>query len=164
MVTIQQYCEFMMNAKIQDFLAQKRIAVAGVSRNPQTEAANFIYRKLRTAGYEVFAVNPHAERVEGDRCYPDLKSISPPVQAVMIATRPEVAEQIVRECAELGVSRVWMHRSFGTGSVSDAAAKFCQDHHITVIPGGCPMMFCQPVDFGHKCMRWILRLTGGLPK
>jgi hypothetical protein len=154
----------MMNAKIQDFLAQKRIAVAGVSRNPQSEAANFIYRKLRAAGYEVFPVNPHAERVEGDRCYPDLKSIPPPVQAVMIATRPEVAEQIVHECAEIGVTRVWMHRSFGTGSVSDAAAKFCQDHHIIVISGGCPMMFCQPVDFGHKCMRWILRLSGGLPK
>jgi predicted CoA-binding protein len=154
----------MMNAKIEDFLAQKRIAVAGVSRNPQTEAANFIYRKLRAAGYEVFPVNPHAERVEGDRCYPDLKSIPQSVQAVMIATRPEVAEQIVHECAEIGISRVWMHRSFGTGSVSAAAAKFCQDNKITVISGGCPMMFCQPVDFGHKCMRWILRLTGGLPK
>jgi predicted CoA-binding protein len=153
-----------MNLKIQDFLAQKRIAVAGVSRNPQTEAANFIYRKLRAAGYEVFPVNPHAERVEGDRCYPDLKSIPQPVQAVMIATRPEVAEQIVHECAEIGISRVWMHRSFGTGSVSAAAAQFCQDNKITVISGGCPMMFCQPVDFGHKCMRWILRLSGGLPK
>jgi predicted CoA-binding protein len=153
-----------MNAKIADFLAQKRIAVAGVSRNPQTEAANFIYRKLRAAGYEVFPVNPHATMVEGDHCYPNLKTIPQPVDAVMIATRPEAAEQLVHECAEIGVTRVWMHRSFGTGSVSDAATKFCQDHHITVIPGGCPMMFCQPVDFGHKCMHWILRLTGGLPK
>jgi hypothetical protein len=154
----------MMNAKIEDFLAQKRIAVAGVSRNPQGEAANVIYRKLRAAGYEVFPVNPHAERVEGDRCYPDLKSIPPPVQGVVIATRPEAAEQLVHECADIGVSRVWMHRSFGTGSVSETATKFCRDHDIAVIPGGCPMMFCQPVDFGHKCMRWILSVTGGLPQ
>jgi predicted CoA-binding protein len=93
----------MMNTKISDFLAQKRIAVAGVSRNPQTEAANLIYRKLRAAGYEVFPVNPHAERVEGDRCYPNLKAISPPVDGVVIATRPEAAEQLVRECAAIEV-------------------------------------------------------------
>lgn len=154
----------MMNSMIQDFLAQKRIAIAGVSRHPQGEAANVVYRKLREAGYQVFPINPNAERVEGDRCYPNLKSISPPVDAVVIATRPEAAEQLVHECAEIGVSRVWMHRSFGPGSVSDAATQFCRDNQITVIPGGCPMMFCQPVDFGHKCMRWILNLTGGLPK
>ncbi|MCG3121413.1 MAG: hypothetical protein ALAOOOJD_04491 [bacterium] len=153
-----------LNAKITDFLAQKRIAVAGVSRHPKGEAANFIYNKLRESGYNVFPVNPNAETVEGDRCYPNLKAISPPVDGVVIATRPEVAEQLVRECAEIGVTRVWMHRSFGAGSVSAAAAKFCQDNKITVIPGGCPMMFCQPVDFGHKCMRWILKLTGGLPQ
>jgi hypothetical protein len=153
-----------MNPNIQDFLAQKRIAVAGVSRNPQGEAANFIYRKLRAAGYEVVPVNPNATSVEGDPCYPNLKAIPQHVDGVVIATRPEIAEQLVHECADIGVSRVWMHRSFGTGSVSDAAAKFCQDNNINVIPGGCPMMFCPPVDFGHKCMRWILRLTGGLPK
>jgi hypothetical protein len=75
-----------------------------------------------------------------------------------------VAERIVRECAAVGVSRVWMHRSFGTGSVSETAVKFCNENNITVIAGGCPMMFCEPVDFGHKCMRWILKWSGGLPK
>ena len=153
-----------MNTQVEDFLAQKRIGVAGVSRHTQGEAANFIYRTLRERGYEVFPINPNTEIAEGDRCYPNLKSISPAVDAVVIATRPEVAEEIVRECAEIGVSRVWMHRSFGTGSVSDTATKFCRDHRIAVIPGGCPMMFCPPVDFGHQCMRWLLRLTGGLPK
>jgi predicted CoA-binding protein len=152
-----------MNPNIQDFLSQKRIAIAGVSRNPQGAAANLIYHKLRETGHEVFPVNPNAETVEGDHCYPNLKALPHPIDAVMIATRPEVAEQLVHECADLGISRVWMHRSFGAGSVSDNATKFCQEHHITVIAGGCPMMFCQPVDVGHKCMRWILRLTGGLP-
>jgi hypothetical protein len=153
-----------MNSNIQDFLAQKRIAVAGVSRHPQGAAANLIYRKLRDTGHEVFAVNPNAATVEGDPCYPNLKTIPQAVDAVVIATRPDVAEELVHECADLGVSRVWMHRSFGAGSVSNNATKFCQEHHIAVIPGGCPMMFCQPVDFGHKCMRWILQVTGGLPK
>ncbi len=92
------------------------------------------------------------------------QNVSEPIDGVVISTRPEVTGQIVQECAEVGVSRVWMHRSFGQGSVSDEATKFCQDHNITVIPGGCPMMFCEPVDFGHKCMRWFLGLTGGLPR
>jgi len=153
-----------VNTRIDDFLAQKCLAVAGVSHEPKGGVGNTIYRKLRGAGYRVFPINPNAESVEGDRCYPNLKSVPEAVGGVVIATRPEVAEQIVRECAELGISRVWMHRSFGGGSVSDAATKFCRDNNISVIPGACPMMFCQPVDFGHKCMRWVLRFTGGMPK
>ncbi len=154
----------MMTPDIQNFLAQKRLAVAGVSRNPKGSAANLIYHKLRETGYEVFPINPYAEMIAGERCYPNLKTISPTVEGVVIATRPEIAEQIVHECAEIGVSRVWMHRSFGAGSLSEAAVKFCHEHHIAVIAGGCPLLFCPPVDFGHKCMRWILQATGGLPK
>jgi predicted CoA-binding protein len=152
-----------LKESVDDFLAQKRIAVVGVSRGGR-EAANTVYRKLRGAGYQVFAVNPNADEVEGDTCYPNLTSIPGGVEAVVIATSPEVTESVVRDCAEQGISRVWMHRSFGKGSVSQAAADFCRDNNITVIPGGCPMMFCAPVDFGHTCMRWILNLTGGLPK
>ena len=148
---------------VEDFLAQRRLAVTGVSRSG-AEAANLIYRKLREAGYEVFAVNPNAAEVEGDRSYPDLKSIPGSVDGVVVATHPRVSEQIVKDCAELGIARVWMHRSFGAGSVSAAAVQFCRDKGITVIAGGCPMMFCKPVDVGHRCMRWILGLTGGLPR
>jgi predicted CoA-binding protein len=82
----------------------------------------------------------------------------------VVATAPQATEAVVRECAELGIGRVWMHRSFGEGSVSDSAVAFCRENNIEVIPGGCPMMFCEPVDFGHKCIRWWLNLTGGLPK
>lgn len=153
-----------VDSRIKDFLAQKRIGVAGVSGSDTNQPANMIYRKLRDTGYQVFAVNPNAEEVEGDRCYPDLRAVPGGLDAVVVCTRPETADEIVRQCAEVGVSRVWMHRSFGTGSVSRTAAKFCDDNDITVIPGGCPMMFCEPVDFGHKCMRWVLRLTGGLPR
>lgn len=148
---------------VESFLAQKRIAVAGVSRS-KNEAANIVYRKLRDSGYQVFPVNPNASELEGETCYADLKSVPGGVDAVVIATHPRVAGQIVRECAELGISHVWMHRSFGRGSVSDDAVGYCREHGIRVIPGGCPMMFCEPVDFGHKCMRWISKLTGGLPK
>ena len=148
---------------VEDFLAQKRIAVAGVSRSGG-HPANSVYRKLRNAGYQVFPTNPNAKEVEGDTCYPDLTSIPNGVDGVVIATPPRVTERIVRECAETGISRVWMHRSFGEGSVSKEAVSFCRENNITVIPGGCPMMFCDPVDIGHKCMRWFLGMTGRLPK
>ncbi len=149
-----------INELTTDFLAQKRIAVAGVSRT-ENDAANSIYRKLRDNGYTVFAINPNAETVEGDPCYHDLKSIPGGVDGVVIVTTPEVTEQIVRECSEAGVTRVWMHRSFGAGSTSDAAVRYCEEHGIAVIPAGCPMMFCSP-DFGHRCMKWIMQMTGKL--
>lgn len=153
-----------LEARIHDFLDQTRIAVAGVSRTRQ-DAANAIYRKLKGAGHQVFPINPNTTTFEGDTCYPDLKSIPGGVDGVVIVTRPQLTEQIVRQCAEVGVTRVWMHQSMMTAatSVSHEAVDFCHEHGISVIAGACPMMFCAPVDFGHKCMRWMLRATGHLP-
>ena len=149
---------------VTDFLAQKRIAVAGVSGRNHDAPGNLIYRKLRDSGYEVYALNPNTSVAEHDRCYPDLHALPQPVDAMVITTAPETAEDLVQDCAEAGVSRVWLHRSFGQGSVSEKAVEFCRDHQMTVIAGGCPMMFCQPPDWGHRCMRWVLALSGGLPK
>jgi len=146
-----------------DFLAQKRIAVVGVSRSSK-EAANLVYRTLRSRGYEVFAVNPNAEEVEGDRSFHDLASIPGKVDAALIATPSDLAETVVEECARAGITRVWMHRSFGEGSVSRAATELGREKGITVIEGGCPMMFLPGADIGHKCMRWMLGVTGRLPK
>lgn len=148
---------------VEDFLAQKRIAVAGVSRDPK-QPANLVYRTMRKAGYDVFAVNPNAVEVEGDTCYRDLSSIPGGVDAVVIATPPAVSKQVVADCAALGISRVWLHRSFGADSVSDEAVAPGREHGMTTIAGGCPMMFVPGADVGHRCMRLILNVTGGLPK
>lgn len=146
------------------FLANKRIAVTGVSRNPQGHGSNTVYQRLRERGYEVFAVNPNAESVEGDPCYPDLKSIPGGVDAVVIATRPETADAAMQECVDLGIKFAWMHRAFGGGSVSDSATALGRANGITVIDGGCPLM-CDPAsDVGHKVMRAIFSLTGKVPK
>jgi hypothetical protein len=146
------------------FLAQRRIAVTGVSRKPQGHGSNIVYQRLRDRGYEVFAVNPNADQVEGDACYPDLKSIPGGVDAVVIGTRPEVAMQTMRDCVELGITQVWMHRSFGSGSVSAAATEYGRRHGITVIDGGCPLMFEPTADPGHKAMRFVFSLTGNVPR
>jgi len=154
-----------LDMKVQDFLAQKRIAVAGVSRDQSHHpVGNLIYHRLKTTGHEVFAVNPHMQTFEGDRCYPDLQSIPGGVDGVVIITRPTTTQRIVRDCNEAGVRRVWMHRSMGKGtSVSPEAVEYCHQHDISVIAGACPMMYGEGADVGHTCMRWILKLTGGLP-
>jgi predicted CoA-binding protein len=147
-----------------EFLAAKRVAVTGVSRNAQGHGSNVVYQRLRQRGYEVFAVNPNAENVEGDPAYPDLKSIPGGVEAVVIGTKPERADATMRECAELGIHHVWMHRSVGTGSVSKSATEYGRQQGITVIDGGCPLMFDPTADFGHKCMRFIFSMSGAVPK
>ena len=155
-----------LDVKVEDFLAQKRIAIAGVSRDKSRHpVGNLIYQRLKKTGHEVFALNPHMQTFEGDRCYPDVRSSPGGVDGVVIITRPETTEQIVRECGDVGVRRVWMHQSIGKGSsVSAAAVEYCRRQGISVIAGACPMMYGEGVDFGHTCMRWMLSLTGGLPK
>ena len=147
-----------------EFLATKRVAVTGVSRNPRGHGSNIVYQRLLQRGYEVFAVNPNAGVIEGEPAYTDLRSIPGGVDAVVIGTRPETAEATMRECAELGIKHVWMHRSAGKGSVSPAATKYGRQHGITVIDGGCPLMFDPTADFGHKCMRFFCSLSGAVPK
>ena len=155
-----------LEAKVEDFLAQKRVAVAGVSRdNSHHPAGNLVYRRLKATGHEVFAINPNMQFFEGDRCYPNVQSIPGGIDGVVIITRPEITEKIVRDCSEAGVRRVWMHESLAKGSsVSPEAVEYCDEHEISVIAGACPMMFGDDVDLGHTCMRWILGVTGGMPQ
>lgn len=147
-----------------DFLAMKRIAVTGVSRNAGSHGSNVVYQRLRERGYEVFAVNPNAEQVEGDPSYQNLTSIPGGVDAVVLGTRPDRAEDAMRECAELSIKHVWMHRSVGGGSVSPAAAEYGRQHGIEVIDGGCPLMFPPADDPGHRVMRWMFTLNRHVPK
>jgi hypothetical protein len=151
---------------VQDFLAQKRIAVVGVSDKRDT-GCNLGYRKFKAEGYAVSAVNPRITTFEGDPCYPDLKSIPEKPGAVFILANPKVTEQIVQQCVELGIKHVWMHCMMGTKpglaagmtSVSQEAVRMCQENGITVIPGACPNQYLKP-DFGHALMRIMFRTFG----
>lgn len=145
------------------FLEGKRLAVAGVSRKT-AQPANAVFRRLRDSGYDVVPINPKAETVEGVACYPDLASVPGAVDGVVIATHPDTSADVVRQCAQQGIRRVWFHRSFGTGSVSQAALRECEASNIEAIVGGCPLMFCEPVDVFHKCMKWWLQKSGRVPR
>jgi uncharacterized protein len=154
-----------LSERIADFLAQKRIAVAGVSDHRQLPGT-LIYHKLKGAGYQVVAVMPGAETFEGDPCYPDLASIPGGVDGLVVATRPELTTEIVRQAVAAGVPRIWMHESLmhGGTSVSPEGVALCHTHHVALIAGACPMMYVPPVDIGHRCMCWLMKVTGGLPE
>ena len=148
---------------IEDFLAQKSIAIAGVSRQ-SSSAANLIYRAMKDRGYRVFAVNPAATEVEGDPCYRNLAALPEPVDGVVIATPSDVSASVVRDAAALGIPRAGLHRSMmGGGSFAEDAIAAGEDTGVTVIAGGCPLMFMKPVDPGHGCMRWLGQATGRVP-
>jgi predicted CoA-binding protein len=147
-----------------EFLTKRRVAVTGVSRHPKRHGSNVVYQRLRERGYDVFAVNPNAEEVEGDPCYHDLRSIPGGVDAVVIGTRSEIADETMRECADLGIKHVWMHRGPGAGSVSAAAAEYGRQRGIAVIDGGCPCMFDPTADRAHKAMRFLFTLKGNVPR
>ena len=146
-----------INEAAAQFLSTKRIAVTGVSRTGHAHGANTVFKRLRDRGSHVFAVNPNAAQVEDTRSYPDIASIPAGVEAVVIGTAADKAEATMRECVELGITRVWMHRAYGPGSVSDPAAAYGREHGVTVIDGGCPLMFGPTADLGHKALRMICR-------
>jgi predicted CoA-binding protein len=145
-----------------EFLAQERFAVAGVSRSGDS-AANYIFKRFRESGREVYAINPNAERVEGEPCYPSLAELPARVDAVLVGTHRDQALEIARQCKAAGVQHVWFHRSIDGGSFTSEAATLCADYGATVIPGGCPMMHLDPVDMGHRCMHLVLDKLGTLP-
>jgi len=147
-----------------EFLALKRVAVTGVSANPSGHGSNAVYTRMRDRGYEVFPVNPNSPTAEGDKTYPDLGSIPDGVQAVVIGTRPDRAEATMQEAIDLGITHVWMHRAFGSGSVSDPATTLGRANGVTVIDGGCPLMFGPTSDGGHRFMCKLLTMTGKVPK
>jgi len=151
---------------VQGFLAQKKIAIVGVSDKRET-GCNMAYKKFKENGYQVYAVNPRTSAYDGDVCYGDLKSIPDKPEAVFILASPKVTEQIVGQCVELGVKHVWMHCMMGTKpglaagmtSVSQSAVEMCKANGIEVIPGTCPNQFLKP-DFGHAMMRGMWRMLG----
>jgi uncharacterized protein len=148
---------------IDRFLKSGRLAVAGVSRSGK-QPANSIFRRLAASGHDVLPVNPIADEIEGIPCYHDVRDVPGDLGGVMVATHPSVAADVVRACADRGVRHVWLHRSVGQGSFSHDAVTECRRARIECIAGGCPLMFCQPVDPFHKCMRWWFQRTGRVPR
>jgi uncharacterized protein len=148
---------------IEDFLAQKRIAMAGISRDP----ANFsvkLFEELCRRGYDVVPVNPNVAEVQGRHCFARVQDIQPPVEAALLMTSPEATGAVVKDCAEAGIGRVWMYRAGGKGAVSPQAVEFCRERGIRVVPGECPFMFLADTAGFHRFHGFIRKITGRYPR
>ncbi|MGO8793750.1 MAG: CoA-binding protein [Candidatus Sulfotelmatobacter sp.] len=147
---------------IEDFLAQKRIAMVGISRDPKN-FSGMLFAELCRRGYDVVPVNPNAPEVQGKRCFARVQDIQPPVEAALLMTSPEVTEAIVKDCAAAGITRIWMYRAGGTGAVSAKAVQFCQENGIAVVPGECPFMFF-PKPGLHGIHGFVRKIMGNYPR
>jgi len=148
---------------IDDFLAQKRIAMVGVSRGPKS-FSGVLFEELCRRGYEVVPVNPNTPEVLGRRCFARVQDIQPPVEAALLMTSPEVTDTVVSDCAEAGIPRVWMYRATGKGAVSKRAVAFCQERGIEVVPGQCPFMFLPNAAGFHRFHGFLRKITGRYPR
>lgn len=147
---------------IDEFLSSRRLAVVGVSRNPK-DFSRAVYRAFLERGYEAVPVHPAGGEVEGRACARRVGEVQPPVEAALLMTPPAATDAVVRECAEAGVKRVWMHRGAGRGSVSPAAVALCREKGLDVVEGECPFMFLPRTGFAHGVHRFFRRLGGSLP-
>jgi uncharacterized protein len=150
-------------AQIDDFLGRKRLALVGVSRNPNDFTRN-LFREFLGRGYDAVAVNPNTGEMEGRPCFARLQDIEPPVEGAVLLTTPALTDQVVRDCAEAGIHRVWMHRGAGVGAVSPSAIEFCESQGIAVVAGECPFMFFPNTGFIHRLHGMINRITGRYPR
>jgi uncharacterized protein len=148
---------------IDEFLCAKRLAVVGVSRNPK-DFTRSLFRELLTRGYDVVPVHPDAREIEGIPAVASVKDASPAVEGALMLTKPAVTNEVVRECHEAGVKRIWMYRAIGAGAVSSNAVEFCAEKRMDVVEGECPFMFLPDSGFPHNVHAFCRRAMGRFPK
>ena len=150
-----------MNSKklIDEFLSQKTIAVAGVSRK-RSKFGNVIYREMKKKGYRVYPINSNTDEIEGDKCYPDVFSLPEQVGGVIITLPSAQSEKVLKEMGDVGIRRVWLQQ----GSQSDEAVNFCNENRIDCVSNECVLMFAEPTAFFHRAHRWVWGVLGKLPK
>jgi predicted CoA-binding protein len=148
---------------IHDFLAQKRIAIAGISRNPASFSV-VMFRELQRRGYDVVPVNPNAAELQGQTCFARMQDIQPPVDAALLMTSPDATESVVNDCAAANIKRVWMYKAAGKGAVSEKAVAKCRQLGIQIVPGECPFMFLPETERIHRFHGFFRELTGRYPR
>lgn len=148
---------------VEDFLAQKRIAMIGVSRENKDFSAQ-LFSEFCQRGYDMVPVNPHTPNVQGHTCFARVQDIQPPVEGAILMTSPAVTESVVKDCAEAGVRRIWMYSAGGPGAVTEEALEFCRDRGIQVVPGECPFMFWHDSHAGHRFHGLVLKIFGRYPR
>jgi hypothetical protein len=149
--------------QVEDFLALKRVAVVGVSRNPK-DFTRAMWEEFRQRRYDAIPVNPNTTEIDGQRCYASVKDIDPPVEGVLIMTSKKDTDQVMRDCADAGVKHVWMYGGMAPGTATDTAVALAQEKGMSAIKGLCPYMFLPGTPAFHSPHRVWKKLTGSYPK
>jgi predicted CoA-binding protein len=149
-------------AAIDAFLELGRIAVVGVSRADK-DFSRGLFRELLKRGYDVVPVNPNAAEIEGRRCYARVQEIPAPVEGVLVMTPAEVTPEVIQDCIDAGVDRVWMHKGAGVGAVNPEAVAMCEEHGIIAVAGYCPFMFLPNTGFVHRIHRFFKKMGKSYP-
>ena len=150
-----------MNTKkaVEEFLGLKYLAVVGVSRSGK-DFSNVAYRELKQKGYRLVPVNPHADSLEGERCYHRLADIADKPEGALVITNSSQTESVVRDAAEAGIRRLWIQQ----GCQSVGALELARQKGLSVVSGDCILMFAEPVASFHRFHRWVWKLLGKLPR
>ncbi len=142
-----------MTSAKEDFVAQKTLAVVGVSRSKGF--GNRLFRHLKQRGFRVFPINAQADSLEGEPCYRRLDDLPEPVGGVVTVVPPSQTERVVQDCARLGVRHIWMQQ----GSESDAAIALCREQGIAEVHDACLIMYTE-AGFPHSMHRWVWKMLG----
>ena len=147
---------------VQDFLALRRIAMVGVSRN-FGDFSRKLFHEMCDRGYDMVPVNLLAREIDDKECFQRLQAIKEPVEGVLVMTPPHETLRVMRDCADAGIRQVWIYRAGGRGAVSPEAIEFCKQHGIRVVEGHCPFMFLPSTAFPHRAHGFLLKLIKKYP-
>jgi predicted CoA-binding protein len=145
--------------EVEEFLGCRHLAVVGVSRSGK-EFSNTAYRELKQKGYRLVPVNPHADELEGERCYHRVSEIPDRPEGALLITNSSQTESVVRDAAEAGIRRLWIQQ----GCQSAGALELARQKGLSVVSGECILMFAEPAGSFHRFHRWVWKLLGKLPK
>lgn len=144
---------------IEDFVSQKTLALVGISRARQSFGL-IAARELRKKGYRIFFVNPFADNIRGEKCYPRIAALPEKVGGALFLTPPQATGSALREAIEEGVQHLWIQQ----GAESKEAFALCSDDRLRAVSGHCILMFAEPVTSFHRFHRFLKSMFGGLPK
>lgn len=147
---------------VNDFLALRRIAMVGVSRDPK-DFSRMLFREMCDRGYDMVPINLIADVIDGRECFHSLQAVKEPVEGVIVMTPSSATLQVVEDCAAAGVRNVWIYRAGGRGAVSPVATAFCVRNGIRVVDGHCPFMFFPETKFVHRLHGFVQKITRRYP-
>ena len=146
-------------ASIESFLSSRKLAIAGVSRDPKKFGYQ-LFNQLREKGYEVYPINPQTDNIDGIPCFRSVSSLPLNVHNLLIITTKKQTKDVVNEAIAKGIDSFWIQQMSDTPE----AIELTRTHPVNLVTGECILMHTEPVTGFHKFHRTIRGFFGRLPK